>query len=177
LFFALWPQPSMQEALLTAAGAALESAAGARVMPCASLHLTLAFLGSVPAARLAALDAPAREAIEVSRPLATPLVLSLDRLEHWRKAQLLCATAAQAPEAARQLSECLKERLVAAGFAPDLKPFRPHVTLARRVTHAGAVRTLAPVTWSFAEVTLIESRTQPGGSLYSTRATWLLCAS
>jgi len=167
----------MQEALLTAAGSALESAAGSRVMPRANLHLTLAFLGSVPVARLAALDAPTRDAIEVSRPLATPLALSLDRLEHWRKAQLLCATAAQVPEGARQLSQCLKERLMAAGFAPDLKPFRPHVTLARRVAHAAAACTLTPVTWSFAEVTLVESRTQPGGSLYSTRATWPLCVS
>lgn len=55
----------------------------------------------------------------------------------------------------------------ASGFASDLKPFRPHVTVMRKVVRAAAVDTIHPVALRFAKLALIERRTLPAGALYS----------
>ena len=53
------------------------------------------------------------------------------------------------------------------GLTPDRKPFRSHVTLARKVARPKALPGLRPVVWRFDAFALIDSRTEPGGPLYS----------
>jgi RNA 2',3'-cyclic 3'-phosphodiesterase len=173
LFFALWPTAAMQESLLAAASAATGSLASGRPVPRENLHQTVAFLGSVPESSLAKVEAIARS---FPRPpaLGAPLALTFDRLEYWARAELLCAAAHPSPSAAGALAEALKQALLAAGFAPDLKPFRPHVTLARQVKRRPRECALAEVTWTFSEFALVESRSGPAGSLYSVVASWPL---
>jgi 2'-5' RNA ligase len=171
LFFALWPAVADQAALADAAKPVMDSARGGRVVPCENLHLTLAFLGSVPEASLATLRSLARE-IESTEP---HLRIVLDRIDYWRRPEILCATASAPPSAASDLSESLKRVLVAARFTPDLKPFRAHVTLARKVRDATGPLVLPAVTWTFNAFTLVESRTDPSGSLYSAVDSWALC--
>ena len=95
-------------------------------------------------------------------------------MEHWRKSELLCATATAPSAAAAALAQQLKDALIAGGFAPDLKPFRVHATLVRKVQRVSAKLTLAPVVWTFADFRLIESRTDPSGTSYSTVEKWAL---
>ncbi|MGH8218299.1 MAG: 2'-5' RNA ligase family protein [Steroidobacteraceae bacterium] len=190
LFFALWPDQTMREALFAAIdGAAVGAVREGRPVPLANLHVTLAFLGSVPEAALASLIELAREvavarsgegrgvgaATRVSERSSAAIAMRLDRIEHWRRAEILCAAASRMPAGAEELSDALKSTLVAAGFRPDLKPFRAHVTLARQVRRAPANPGMQAVTWSFGEFALIESRTLPEGSSYSTVASWALC--
>jgi 2'-5' RNA ligase len=60
LFFALWPDDALREAL-GRVGLVLAARAQGKPVPAAKLHMTLAFLGEVPAERLApAVDAAAR---------------------------------------------------------------------------------------------------------------------
>jgi 2'-5' RNA ligase len=61
------------------------------------------------------------------------------------------------------------------GNLPQIKPFRVHVTLARKVPHGSHEHTVQSVLWSFTDCALIESRTGPGGSLYSILGSWSLC--
>lgn len=168
LFFALWPSAPMQAALAAAARPTIDSLRSGRPVPRENLHLTLAFLGSVPESSVEVLEDAARRLDRTSA-----LTVTFDALEYWARAEILCAAARSTPEAAA-FAEALKQALLAKGFAPDLKPFRPHVTLARQVQRRPSERTLAPVSWTFSEFALIESRSSPEGSLYSVVASWPL---
>jgi len=161
-----------------------------RAIPAQNLHITLAFLGSVPEKNIGHVAAVA---MEVAGELKGERVrISLDAAEHWKKAHLVCATA-RAPavpsadhgsdggsgDHARadrgdyrdrteyKLAATLKSRLTAAGFAPDLKPFRPHVTLARGAHHPPRLTKMEPVIWCFTDFVLADSKTHPDGSVYT----------
>jgi 2'-5' RNA ligase len=164
LFFALWPSEAMRDALVHATRKAVRSSGG-RPVPGESLHLTLAFLGPVAERRVAELTPLAREVAAVAS--AETIDLLFDRLEHWRAAQLLCALPAAPPMSVGALAQRLKERLSAGGFALDLKPFRPHVTVARKVPRPPRTLAMHPLLWTFTGFALIESRTEPSGALYS----------
>jgi RNA 2',3'-cyclic 3'-phosphodiesterase len=172
LFFALWPSAAMQVELAAAASPAIGALRSGRPVPRENLHLTLAFLGSVPQSALQTLDEIARAASEPSTVVAVEV--TFDVLEYWRRAQIVCAAARSAPHAASAFTAALKQKLTGQGFAPDLKPFRPHVTLARQVRHEPLALPLAEVRWTFRDFALVESRSRPGGSLYSVRACWPL---
>jgi 2'-5' RNA ligase len=189
LFFALWPDESMRQAMVRATREAAR-ACGGRPVPAANLHVTLVFLGSVPERRLPRLAAIAREAAGLaggtcahepsSRAAAScaagAFELAFDRLEYWRAAHLLCALPAEPPRPLAALARALLERLAADGFAPDLKPFRPHVTVVRKVARPGSVGDMHPVVWRFTDLALVESRTLPQGALYSVVESYSLCS-
>ena len=73
LFFALWPDSGTRDVLAATAGV-LRRTCGGRAPPAHNLHLTLAFLGNVPAARLPELE-------DLAAAVHTePFVLELDRI-------------------------------------------------------------------------------------------------
>jgi RNA 2',3'-cyclic 3'-phosphodiesterase len=169
LFFALWPDEEQRAALAHATRKAAR-ASGGRPVPPESLHATLAFFGSVAAERVPELRALAGSAGAHLAPPEPWLALSFESIAHWPRAQVLCALAAEeAPggEAVRALAHTLAVAGRAAGFTPDLKPFRAHVTVARKVLRAPAAQTMRPVRWCFDSFALIESRTDPEGAVYS----------
>jgi RNA 2',3'-cyclic 3'-phosphodiesterase len=175
LFFALWPDSDMQRALADAAEPAVrhvaDSDAGVRPVSATNFHLTLVFLGSVLRSRLQAVE----NAASCCTGLARSVQLVLDGIEHWRKPQVLCATASETPVAATRLVDALGSALTAEGFTPDLKlPFRAHVTLARKVKRAARLPQIAPQVWTFDSFALVESKTRPEGSEYSVVASWSL---
>ena len=86
LFFALWPGDRHRAALAAAAAPGLAQVAGQPVPP-GNLHVTLAFLGSVPGSALA-------RVIEVGGQGPWPTVeLAFERLEFWAKPKVLVAMA------------------------------------------------------------------------------------
>jgi 2'-5' RNA ligase len=192
LFFALWPDEEQRAVLAHATRKAVRSSGG-RPVPEQSLHVTLAFMGSVPEARLAGLQAIARRiaqpaAAQAAAPQEAPILVSFDRLLHWARPRILCVLASEAPvdprgggppratelTAATALAESLKRETSAAGFTPDLKPFHAHVTVARKVAHARPAEPLPPIEWRFDTFALVESRTDPGGPVYSVIESYLL---
>lgn len=168
LFFALWPSAA-ERAQMAAAAQSYLTASGGRVVTEDNLHVTLAFLGSVAERRLEEVVAIARR-VAASGVAAPPLQLAFEHLEYWKKAQALCAVPAgstgYSTQAASALADALKTDLVAAGFAPDLKPFQVHVTLARKAARTPLPAELSPVRWSFVDYALVESRTGPQGATY-----------
>jgi RNA 2',3'-cyclic 3'-phosphodiesterase len=178
LFFALWPDDAQRAALVHAAARTVRHCGGRPVSE-DKLHVTLAFLGSVAEPRLPELSAIARRTAATFPPDAVPITVSLETLEHWAKAQLLAAlerndeARAAAPGAAA-LAQILSAGTLAAGFSPDLKPFRVHVTVARKVAHPPRSCDMRKVEWSFDEFSLIESRTLEEGPVYSVVESYVL---
>jgi RNA 2',3'-cyclic 3'-phosphodiesterase len=136
VFFALQPTAKQSAELL----ADIEfrfSAQKLAAIPAGNLHSTLCFLGAVEAERFPAL----REA--ASRVRGRKVSLRFDALEYWAKPQIICATASPSGVVgADMLSRAISDEVIAAGFSPDIKPFRAHLTLARKV-RASQAETLA----------------------------------
>src|SRR3954471_17575580 len=138
LFFALQPPAAQNAALLERAGA-LAALAKGQIVPPENIHATLCFVGAVAPEKLYLLLETA------SRVRCAPVTLVFNALEYWDKARVLCATAdaGTADSPANRLSRQLAEAAIAAGFAPDVKLFRPHLTLARKLSAPDA----AGVAW------------------------------
>lgn len=161
LFFALWPAES-ERAAAALVQAAVAWPAGAKLVKRENLHLTLHFLGHVETDRVSAL----RAAAEVP---AGPVSETFDRFAVWHGGIAVLEPAAVSPALAG-LHAVLGQRLEAAGFALERRPYRPHVTLARRgqgAIHAGPV---PPITWSASSYSLVES----AGGRYTVLQAWPL---
>jgi RNA 2',3'-cyclic 3'-phosphodiesterase len=165
LFFALWPDKESRRALGAVTARAVRRCGG-RPVPVASLHVTLTFLGGVPHSQLAQLQRIAREQATACAQ-DVPLCLTFERLVHWPRQQILCVPATENAGGAHALAAALSEATAAAGFRPDLKPFRAHVTVARKVARLARAPALRPVVWRFAAFALVESRTEESGAVYS----------
>ena len=173
LFFALWPSAAERQSLAASSAEAVSQVDGLPV-PGANLHVTLAFLGSVPGRRLGDLagiggkgDYPA-------------VALRFDRLVYWPKPKVLVAMPAEIPAAGREIVDRLWERLAPLGFEREARRWRPHLTLARKVRGLPPenLRILPridssddPEPWGLA---LVESTTHPEGARYKPLAEWQL---
>ncbi len=124
-------------------------------------------------------SSPTRGGEAVAGPGAPKSVeVVFDAVEYWREPRIICATA-RAPGAASAplagaLAVALKTKMAEAGFASDLRPFRTHVTLARKVPPGTSDRAMQSVVWTFSAFALIDSRPGPAGSLYSVLSSWPL---
>jgi 2'-5' RNA ligase len=136
------------------------------------LHVTLAFLGEQPAERLDVLRRVADEAADASARgvlrLGSPGVFGSPRAPRVMYVGLDGDLAALAT-----LQNHLDTGLRAAGFRLEERPFRPHITLARRRASArgGAPRGWPPDhlshdAFSMDHVMLFESRLSPRGASY-----------
>jgi 2'-5' RNA ligase len=167
LFFALWPDAPVRDALGEAARPMLEACRGRRVAQ-RNYHLTLAFLGGVPAARLDAL----RTAAGAVR--AAPFDLVMDCHGHWPEARVAWLGCRRIPAAAPALAQGLWAALEPLGFPPDPRPFRPHLTVLRACRACDWPGPLAPVTWPVRDFVLVRSETLPAGPVYEVVDRWPL---
>jgi 2'-5' RNA ligase len=158
LFFALLPGARARAALQALAHKHLP--ARGRVVPAADLHLTLAFLGSVPESLLPRLRAA------IASVDAAPCGVVLDRLERWRGG-LLCVTGAACPEIV-ELHEKLVRLAVEADVPVDVRAFRAHVTLARGLSGVFDTKdvAVAPISLRARSFCLMESRARGDGGHY-----------
>jgi RNA 2',3'-cyclic 3'-phosphodiesterase len=173
LFFALWPDESSRSALVHATRKAVRYSGGRPVAE-HNLHATLLFLGSIAESRvseIAAIGAHAAAGTLVARDDCSSPAFVFDRIELFQKAHVLVATTSASSGighlVANALVESLQRETSRAGFAPDLKPFRPHVTVARKVAFLRTALRMEPVEWRFTAFALVESRTDPDGPVYT----------
>jgi RNA 2',3'-cyclic 3'-phosphodiesterase len=173
LFFALLPSAPVGEELLERA-APLIAELGSRPVPVGNVHATLSFIGEVAEERVDALRAAALAV------RASPGELCFDSLEVWEKPRILCATAPKGSAAASALADALRDAAIAAGFTPDIKDFRPHLTLAKKIAVAEAKKLSWPRDISpgfvvrFQKFALMQSSRGEHGSIYSVVDSWPL---
>jgi 2'-5' RNA ligase len=125
-----------------------------------NLHVTLAFLGSVPQERIAEVAGVAARVAGEVRGIS-PLQLAFDAIELWKKARVICATARATPPVIA-LASALQSQL----GIQESGPFRPHITLVRKVAHPIGARDISTVASSFTQFVLVESLTEPQGAVY-----------
>lgn len=166
MFFALVPPPELAQSLGVLARDVARRARG-RPVPAENIHLTLAFVGAWPLARLPALlDAGAQLR-------GTRIELTLDTLGGFRRAGVAWIGAAATPPLTA-LATFLAAALAEVGVALDDRPLAPHVTLARKCRGPYPEERVAPLAWSADEVTLLESQTRAEGARYRALARWPL---
>jgi 2'-5' RNA ligase len=138
---------------------------GLRVLDPASLHVTLAFLGSRPAEEAEAIG-------EAAAACAAPVPdLRLGGAAWLGRRSALAVDVVDAAGACARLQAAVQDALVALGaYEPEARPFRPHVTVARVRRGARVARAVPdpPTVGAFAGValTLYASRLSPAGARY-----------
>lgn len=163
LFFAVWPDAGAAKALHETACQA-QGACGGRLMRRETLHLTLAFLGEIAAARF-------DEASAVASAIAfDAFTLTLDQLCYWKHNRILWCGGASAPLAA--LAQTLGDGLRGAGFRLEARPFVAHMTLLRDARCPTPPPLAEPIVWPVSEFTLVESTLARGGSRYDIVGRW-----
>jgi 2'-5' RNA ligase len=164
LFFALWPDEAMLEALAKLCQG-LDLSEGKPVER-GKFHITLVFLGEVPEDKIEALKMLAEKLT------FRPCELTFNRLEHWVRPAVLCLTAEAVPEPLAELVEELKRGVRKLGCKLERRPFRPHLTLARKVRKRVAACTVDPIRWPVRELALVASELTPEGSRYQVLGRW-----
>jgi 2'-5' RNA ligase len=158
VFIALWP-PETVAARITRDTLASVRASGGRPVRALDLHLTLAFLGRLTASQLdaaaAALGATDHAAFQ----------LSLDRLGFFRRAQVLWLAPSQPPAALADVHSALWAELAAAGFTPERRAFKAHLTLARRGRPVRPRTLASPIDWQVDSLVLATSGSGGRGNL------------
>ena len=168
LFFGLWPDPVTRRGL--AALARDLNIPGGRVVHPEDLHLTLQFLGPVPAARLAAVGAAA------DRVDGSPFELRITHTGHWPRPRIAWCAPGEVPGALSVLVRGLGEQLAAVGYPPEDRPYRPHVTLARKARGAPAGTLAQSIRWPVSSFVLAESLSVPEPPRYRILRRWPLTA-
>jgi RNA 2',3'-cyclic 3'-phosphodiesterase len=166
VFFALWPDSAVREALAALARDA-QAECGGRATRADKIHLTLFFVGEVERHRLAVLRAAAAAARSASFELV------IDRLGYFRRARIAWA-GADCPPALASLVAQLAASLAAEGIEGEARPYVPHITLAREAARHATRTSFEPIIWRAQDFVLVESGRAAGGSSYEILERWRL---
>jgi len=95
-----------------------------------SIHLTLKFLGSIAVDRISEITKAMEEAIQGIPPFRLE-VKDLGVFPNLRRVQVVWVGISGEVDKLSQLQQHLESNLARLGFAPETRPFTPHLTLAR----------------------------------------------
>ena len=167
LFFALWPDDSVRQSLASIASKSLKRRG--RKVPAENLHLTLAFLGYVSP------EVRGRVESMADGITAAPFTLEFTHLGVWPRPRVIWSGCEQTPLALTALVDALRRGLKACGVKPEVRPYRVHLTLARKASVAPDFgEAHAPVSWSVEGFHLVESKTLSSGAEYKILRSWPL---
>lgn len=165
LFFALWPDEAVRKQLGEVANEIKEESL--RYTKISNLHITLAFLGDVSASDQAVLMQLANK-IQSSK-----FCLELNRIGWWRKPGILWIAPNTVPEVLKKLVEQLQTMIKQQGLSIDERPYKPHVTIARKVKVFTAPEIMVHIPWAVTGFALIVSKSTENGVDYQVVQEWL----
>ena len=159
LFFALWPDDRQRENLRNTMSPVARQVEGSAVFR-GNWHVTLVFVGEVPADRVAEIQAATAD-IEVEA-----FRLRFDRLAFWQRPRIACLQAMSVPPPLEALVNALNQALVPFGHEPETGHYRPHVTAVRRARAFEPIMLARPLELSFDGFELVESVSTREGVQY-----------
>ena len=160
-----------------------------RWTPPGNIHLTLHFLGDVPAAKID----PAAAALQTAARAGQPFALYLEGLgcfPNLQRPRIVWAGVLGNMPALAHLHQNLGRQLAVIGYTPETRPYSPHLTIgrvqpglpARQLAHLNdQLAKVQPEIGRLAElpvqaIYLIKSELKPGGPLYTRLAHGMLGA-
>ncbi len=143
------------------------------------VHLTLRFLGSVPASTVEHIGA-ALTTLERAAPFALALG-GLGAFPHWRAPRVIWMGLAGDLPALAALQSQVEDALTPLGFRPEPRPYSPHLTLGRvrngvrpeslrPLAQAAQELAVASTPFRASRVTLFQSTLTPAGAVYTALA-------
>ncbi len=166
LFFALWPDHRLRSRLDRLVHE-LPAHGGQQHHP-DDLHMTLVFLGPVAPEQRACIERGGDE-IQID-----PFTLYLDRVDYWPRPRILCLGASEASAPLTSLVQSLQSGLVSCGFEPETRPYKPHVTLARKAKQKHIFNLDSPIEWPVSEFVLAGASTGERPPRYQVIKRWSL---
>lgn len=141
-----------------------------RRLPPENLHLTLAFLGEIPADDVAAVGAAVQDIADIE-PWPLRLALGGPLWLSPRRPHVLCAEVHDQDGTLGRFHAALAARLRdAVGYEPEHRRFRPHITVARVRAHqelrGGNLPVLPQAAFGLERVTVMRSHLHPDGARY-----------
>lgn len=133
-----------------------------------NLHLTLLFLGSVDVTQQRCLEAAAATYEGAS------FELRLDHLGSFPRARVAWLGAQAMPESLLGLVRHLERAAGRCGIPVDRRPFRAHLTLARKISRPVSAPVSPPLAWHIGAFSLLASDTRAEGVEYRLVETWRL---
>ncbi len=168
LFFALWPEDSCRTEL-AAALSLMQAKIPAHWIKPENQHMTLAFLGDVE------IKNRNRLATVAEKIQSQSFEFLLDRIEHWRKPQVICLTPTAPSPILDQLATDLTTELREAGYELEKRPYRAHLTLARKAAFLPVeTRLEKPILWKSNAFVLVASTRDATSSHYTVLDSWSL---
>jgi len=165
LFFAIMPDEAAR-ARLDDIARGTARASGGRASAAYTLHLTIVFVGTVPADSAVAVRA-------AGETLRWPsFELRLDALGSFARAGIAWAAPSSVPPELATANRELVRALADRGVPTDARPFRPHVTLVRRCSRVVEGPIEPPIAWNVDRVVLMSSRLLSEGPRYREIAGW-----
>jgi len=143
-----------------------------------SIHLTLKFLGSITTDRISEITKAIEEAVQGISPFHLE-VKSLGVFPNLRRVQVAWVGISGEVDKLNQLQKRIDFNLARLGFAPESRPFTPHLTLARLRNQASSPErqrfgqliadTKSEITYSFEvkAISLMRSQLTREGAIYS----------
>lgn len=132
-----------------------------------NLHQTLVFLGEFAEPQLMDLISVCNT-VEVS-----PISMKFSTITYWPQPKILCLLADNVSPALSELITALQEIVSQFDVPADNRPYRPHITLARKASEAVQLD-IKPIIFTAHEFVLMQSVSSENGPLYQPLYRWPL---
>lgn len=165
LFFALWPDPDVRKQVQQVQQAFENGRLQKTRVD--NFHVTLLFLGNVDSEQ-------EQQLVSAAAKIQSDCVqLCFDTLAFWRKPGILCLTASQQSNAVLALVEKLQILAEDIGIETEKRPYKAHVTLARKAKFQLEMD-VKPLYWQANSFVLAESTQSEIGVVYRVLHRWPL---
>jgi RNA 2',3'-cyclic 3'-phosphodiesterase len=166
LFFALWPDDETRSNLNKVAQQFKNEKF--RLVKKSNLHITLEFLGEIS-------SQDQEELIDKAGKIhAEPFYLELTQVGWWKRPAILWIGTNHIPKPLVELVTSIKKCVKQQGLKIDTRPYKPHVTIARKVKQVIVPKESIHIPWQVNSFTLVISKSVESGVEYQVLKEWSL---